>query len=323
MENTIFIKEEELQKLEEALSSELGKVFASGDKIAVKLHMGEKGNKYYLKPELVKRVISVMKKLGLKPFLFDSPVKYNSMRHTVEGYEQCAKEHGFTEKNVDCDVIISNEAFPVEINEVTYEVCKPLVEADGVLVLSHVKGHFCSGFGAAIKNLGMGAMTKESKGDIHEGGEPKLVGKCVLCKECAKVCPTDNVRYDEEGVHFDKSWCCGCSNCTYACKYDAIKPKVKPFDTMLAEGAYAALKNFKKSYFINVLRDIAEKCDCASDAGEVLIDDIGIVLSNNIIDIEKASHELIVEKAGKDLFKEVHHKSPMVHIKEMELCIKK
>jgi len=321
MKNTIFIKEAELQKLEEALSSELNKVFANGEKIAVKLHMGEKGNKYYLKPEFVKRVITVMKKLGLKPFLFDSPVMYEGARNTVEKYEQCAKEHGFTEENVGCSVIISNESIPVKVNGFTYEVCRPLVDADGVLVLSHVKGHICSGFGAAIKNLGMGAMTKETKGKIHEAGEPELVGECVLCKECEKVCPTNNIRYDEDKVNFDKSWCCGCSNCTYACKYDAIKPKVQPFDTMLAEGAYAALKNFKKSYFVNVLKDIAERCDCASDAGKLLIEDIGVLLSNNIIDIEKKSHELIVEKAGKDLFKELHHKSPIVHIKEMEKLI--
>lgn len=68
-------------------------------------------------------------------------------------------------------------------------MCKDLVDADGVLVLSHVKGHYCSGFGAGIKNLGMGALSKKSKGMIHEGGEPVYDSGCNLCKICSKTVP--------------------------------------------------------------------------------------------------------------------------------------
>ena len=136
----------------------------------------------------------VLKDIGTKPFLFDSPVVYTSPRDSEMGYLKAAADMGFSEENVGCAVVISNESIKVKGKHVVYEVCKTLTDADGVLVLSHVKGHECCGFGGAIKNLGMGAQSKETKGKIHEGGEPVYVGGCTLCGECAKNCPENNIR---------------------------------------------------------------------------------------------------------------------------------
>ncbi|MFH1106149.1 MAG: DUF362 domain-containing protein, partial [Candidatus Aenigmatarchaeota archaeon] len=138
----------------------------------------------------------------------------------------------------------------------TYEIAKELAEADGVLVLTHVKGHTCSGFGGAIKNLGMGALSPKSKADVHEGGSPVYAGGCTLCKSCGKVCPGAAIKYTEKGPSFNYDACFGCSKCFYACKSGAIKPKTQAFDALLADAAKSALKVFKKAYFVNVLRNI-------------------------------------------------------------------
>lgn len=315
MVNKVFFSEKEDNFLKK-LKLELKDYFTGS--VAVKLHMGEVGNKYFLKPEFVKKIVEILKGRNLKPFLFDSPVVYNSPRRFAKGYLLVARKHGFTEKKVGCPIVISNDFIEQKIvidgKDIVFQVCKPLVDADGVLVLSHVKGHICSGFGASIKNLGMGALTRGTKGMIHDGGKPVYDSGCTLCRLCAKNCPTENIRYDEKRPFFDKNWCCGCSNCVVVCPNNAIKPKIALFNDLLAAGALAALKNFKKSYFINVVKHVAKFCDCNPDGGPLVSDDIGYLISEGLASVDKAAHDLIVKKSGKDVFKEIHHTSPLTHI---------
>ncbi len=181
MAKTTLINKEETEKLESILKVQLKGVFKENDKIAVKLHMGEAGNKYYIKPEFVKKVISILRDINTNPFLFDSPVMYPGSRDTINKYYDTAKRHGFTEQNIRSPVIISNESVKVKGKHMEYEVCKYIAEADGILVVSHVKGHMCSGFGGAIKNLGMGGVSKNTKRGIHVNGQPSCTGECTLC----------------------------------------------------------------------------------------------------------------------------------------------
>ena len=318
MEKVIFIKINEVkEKLKNTLKEEL-KVFYEGEKIAIKLHMGEKGNKYYLKPELVKVVVETLKELKTKPFIFDSPAIYPGGRGTVEKYLKTAAEHGFTQESIGCPIIVSNEHITYKTQHLEAEVCKPLTEADGMLVLTHVKGHMCSGFGASIKNLGMGGLTIKSKTDIHTLPEPEFIGDCVGCGTCVKACPGGAIELKNNKAKFDYDSCWGCDICVEVCPSNVLKPKIASFDILLAEGAFAVIKSTKKSYFINVLKNITKLCDCASDPGAILVDDIGIVMSKDIITTDKASLDLINKKAGKDIFLEANKKSPLTHIKETQ-----
>ncbi len=326
MVNKVFFSEDEKVFLEK-LKSELKDYFSG--KVAIKLHMGELGNKYFLKPEFVKKIVAILKDVGAEPFLFDSLVVYDSPRNSVKGYLEVVKKHGFD--NLGCPVLISDDFIEQEIvvdgKKIVFQVCKTLAEADGVLVLSHVKGHFCSGFGASIKNIGMGALSKKSKDMIHKGGEPVYVSGCTSCCICAKNCPTNNIRYGkqknifkkilgnlEERPFFDKNWCCGCSNCVVVCSQKAIKAKTAIFNDLLSAGALAALKNFKNVFFVNVVKDISKLCDCMGNAGPLVSQDIGYLISKDLTSIDKAAHDLIVKKSGKDVFKEIHHVSPLSHI---------
>jgi uncharacterized Fe-S center protein len=316
MSKVIFVETEE--SLLPALEKELAKIFGKEEKIAIKLHMGEPGNKTALKPAFVKKIVDILKKLGAEPFLFDSPVTYNSPRNTEEGYLLAAGQMGFSGSALGCKVIISDESIPLKGKELTYGVCKTLADADGVLVLTHVKGHVCTGFGGAIKNLGMGAVSKQTKCFIHDGGAPKYIGGCTMCRACQRSCPTDNIRYEKDMPFFDKTWCSGCSNCSYVCPVSAIKPALTGFDFLLSEAASLALKSFKKAYFLNVMKDITKNCDCNSDPGPIIHPDVGYVLGKDILSVEKASFDLINKAAGEDFFRRVNKKTPLLHIKEAE-----
>ena len=165
MANLKLLKD--VENFDKALKEQLNGFFPENSKIAVKLHMGEKDNPYYLKPKKIKKIIDVLKELKLKPFLFDSIVLYQGSRDTKEKYYKVADAHGFTEEKIGCPIVISDEGVDVKTENLTVHVCKELAEADYMLVASHIKGHSCFGFGGAIKNLGMGGVTPKSKEDIH------------------------------------------------------------------------------------------------------------------------------------------------------------
>jgi uncharacterized protein len=317
MKEVIFLEKED--RFEAVLKEELPKRFKPGERIAIKMHFGEPGNITSLRPAFVKKVVDALKAIGAKPFLFDSPVSYPGPRNTVEDYEKTVVKMGFGEDKMGCPSVISESPLAVKGKALTYATCKTLADADGVLVLTHVKGHFCSGFGGAIKNLGMGALSKATKQAIHDGGKPQYVEGCQMCKACEKACPLDNIRYAENRPYFDKNWCCGCSDCVYACKFGAIKTASGfGFDYLLSEGAGSALKNFKKAYFISEIRRITKDCDCFGNPQETILGDVGILLADDIVAIDKASMDFINKKAGEDFFLKVHKKSPIVHITEAE-----
>jgi uncharacterized Fe-S center protein len=325
--STLYFAESD-EAFRNRLEEQLKPVFKPGESIAVKLHMGEQANPHHFKPEFVKTVVDVLKKIGVKPFLFDSPVMYNSGRHTVEGYEKQNKKLGFTEQVVGCPVIVSNESNKeVKGKHMSYQVCRHLEEADGVLVLTHFTGHICAGFGGSIKNLGMGALTRETKKAIHKGGNPKqeLLAKCSLCRKCQEVCIGDAITYNEEndekgnekqnqGPVFNYDTCYGCSKCIQNCPNKCLEPKTGEIDVLLAEGANAALSRFKKTYFVNVLRDITNRCDCQRAGLEIVLQDIGFLMGRDIVAIDRAGLDIVNRKAGHKIFNELWHKDASIQV---------
>ncbi len=280
--------------------------------------MGETKNRTALGPGTAKAVVSALKSIGTKPFLFDSPVAYNSKRNTPEGYLELAHSRGFTPEFIGCPVKVSNESIRLNGEITEYEMCSDLDDADGVCFLSHVKGHPCTGFGGAIKNIGMGAMTRETKKRIHDGGKPVLSCGCIQCMKCVDMCPTGNIRLNEDHPEFDRSYCIGCSNCALVCEENAISPAVDYFDCMLAEATALALSRFSKVIFINCLVNITSLCDCVSNSGKILCGDVGYIIGENICSVEKASLDLILRTAGRDIFFDQHHISAAGHIDRLQ-----
>jgi hypothetical protein len=301
---------EDEKKFLEKLKQELKEKFAGCNKIALKIHFGEPENKTTFVPEDIKPITDTLKEIGLDYFLFDSPVKYNSPRNTVEEYKKSAKEQGWEEIG---EVRISNEFIEAEGKYIKkHQVCKELADADGVLVVSHFKGHLCSGFGGAVKNLGMGALTRESKEKIHEGGKPLMVGECTACGLCADACPFDAIEIKEKAEI--TGYCGGCSLCAIKCPNDVFKPKIATFDILLGEGAALAQSKFKKYYYVSILKKITKGCDCGSSGMGIIAKDDGFVMSCDGVSIDMASHDIIKKNEGKDVFLESNHKTGKEHV---------
>jgi uncharacterized Fe-S center protein len=294
------------------IESEIKDAFKGCKTLAVKIHFGEPGNDLALKPGDVKPITDMLARSGFRFFFYDTSVAYTSPRSEPATHKQAALEKGWGKLG---EIRTDDKYVTVNKKHLSYTVAKTLVNADAVLVISHVKGHICSGFGGAIKNLGMGALTKESKSAIHQGGEPEYTSGCVQCKACEKACPLGTLKVEDHPVF---GTCFGCSNCVYTCPEKAIKPRVACFDTLLAEGAAAATESFKGSYYISLVNNITKECDCEKDPKGIIGKDCGVLASADIVAIDKASHDLIVAASGEDVFLKHNKKTGLQQVEAAE-----
>jgi uncharacterized Fe-S center protein len=299
-------------KIGEAFDNFNLKGFAN-KKIPFKLHMGEKSNKYFPKTETVRKVVKALQKKKIEPFLFDTTVSYNGMRHTKEGYYKLAKLHGFTKENIGCDVVIDDKGIPVKIESRDYEIAEHLYKSSHIFAFSHVKGHNATGFGGAIKNFGMGGVTKETKRKMHYGSRPLFQkDKCTYCGVCAEVCLFNAINVKENNWYQSIDKCFGCGVCVENCTSQALSHKDADIQFVLVCAAKACLQNKNVIYFNDVNR-IARFCDCDPEAGPVICPDIGYLVSDDPVAIDKASLDLIYDiKPG--VFEKYNHVNPKKQI---------
>jgi hypothetical protein len=310
MDKVFYLKD--FQKIEEATKDILKDFYPFNSKVLVKIHFGEPGNKTAFTPKDIEPLVKAMESLNLTPIFIDTPVKYNSPRNSVEGYQKAVKEKGFDKLG---DFIISDNYIKISAKDFEVEVCRELVKAENVLIVSHVKGHPCSGFGGAIKNLGMGGVSKKSKEIEHTLGQPVFVSECSGCGTCAKYCPFGAITIKDNRAMIDLEHCGGCSICQEVCPSKCLIPKKANFDDLLAQGASAVINNLPpKTFYINYIKNITQGCDCPIDSGKIIAEDMGVVFSKNPVAIDKASVDLINQKSGHDVFRDENNKNPLGYV---------
>lgn len=279
-----------------------------GARVPIKLHMGEPGNKYYISPFIVKLIVGRLKDMGAEPFLLDTTVAYPGPRSTRDGYKSVAYRHGFGDSQMGCEVVIGEEGVKVVECGHSFDVAKEIHESTHLLVISHVKGHIQAGFGGAIKNLGMGGVTKSMKRRIHHMSIPRLAAeKCDLCGSCAEICPSHAITVDSDWK-YDSTACDGCGKCVSACSTGALSYEIMDFQKGLALAAKACIWK-KRVLYVNTLVNITRGCDCESHPGPIICPDIGYLASNEIAVIDRASLELINE-VKPDVFEKTHQIDP-------------
>ena len=311
MTKVVFITDS--TRLSEALEFFNPKGF-SGKTVPVKLHMGEKGNKYFPRPALVKQVVDALRAMRADPFLFDTTVAYSGARHTITGYLNLALANGFTEEAVGCKIVIDDTGVPTRIEGISYEVADHLKHSTHIFALTHVKGHIQSGMGGAIKNFGMGGVTKETKQGIHRGSKPvHQKDACTLCGVCAEMCPFEVITVTDYAWRHDKQSCFGCGVCVDACKNKAIRYKDADLQYLLACSTKACVQD-KNVLYLNELKRISRGCDCDPGAGPIICPDIGYLIADDPVAIDKASLDLIDEVKPR-IFEIVNKVSPLKQIK--------
>lgn len=188
-----------------------------GKFVAIKMHFGELGNMAFLRPNYAKVVADLCKEQGGLPFLTDCNTLYPGSRKNALEHLDCANLNGFNTITTGCQIIIGDGlrgTDEVEVPVVNGEYCKTalighaIMDADIFISLSHFKGHEATGFGGALKNIGMGCGSRAGKMQQHASGKPAInTDVCRGCHRCAKECGSDAISYVDKKAVIDYDKC--------------------------------------------------------------------------------------------------------------------
>ena len=311
-----------LDKLEVLLDrADLKGKIREKDLVAIKLHFGEKGNTAYVRPIFLRRIVDRVKELKGKPFLTDTNTLYTGTRSEAVSHLTTASENGFTESVVNAPILIAdglrgNSAMKVRIDKPifkTVSIAREIYMADALIGVTHFKGHELSGFGGTLKNLGMGCSSREGKLSQHSNISPKVKGKtCKGCERCLGWCaqeaismqsPQSGVETKQSIAFIDPKKCVGCGECILACPSGAIQiqwnESIPIFQKKMVEHAYGAVQKKKgKTLYLNFLTQISPACDCYGYSDTPIVNDIGILSSEDPVAIDQASVDLVNGETG-------------------------
>lgn len=140
--------------------------------IAIKLHSGEEGNQNFLKPEFWAPIIR-----HLDGTVVECNTAYEGSRNTTEKHLKTIEKHGWS-RYFDVDLLDAEGPDLVlsipggKVIQRNY-VGKDIANYNGMLVLSHFKGHPMGGYGGALKQLSIGCASSYGKAYIHGAGVPE------------------------------------------------------------------------------------------------------------------------------------------------------
>ncbi len=292
-----------LQKLCKAAG--IDKIDFEGKFVAIKMHFGELGNFSYLRPNYVKAVADLITELGGKPFLTDCNTLYPGSRKNAIDHLTNAEMNGFNSVTTGCHVIIADGlrgTDDIEVPVPNGEYChtaligRALMDADIVISLNHFKGHEMTGFGGAIKNIGMGGGSRAGKMHQHNDGTPQVnPAKCRGCKRCAKECGSDAIHYENRKAVIDTDLCKGCGRCIGACAFDAISnvndSALELLCCKMAEYT-AAICSGRPCFHISLIMDVSPNCDCHNENDAPILPNIGMLASFDPVALDQACADL-------------------------------
>ena len=274
-----------------------------GQFVAIKIHFGELGNVSYLRPNYARAVVDVVKELGGKPFLTDCNTLYPGSRKNALEHLYCAWENGFTPLTVGCPILIGDglkgtDDIEVPVRGGEYvknaKIGRAVMDADVIISMTHFKGHEATGFGGALKNLGMGCGSRAGKKEQHNNGKAYVQQEiCRGCRRCMRECANDGLVFDPETckMHVDKEHCVGCGRCVGACNFDAIDFEDPNSNQMLnyriAEYAKAVVDG-RPQFHISMVMDISPNCDCHEENDAPILPDVGMFASFDPLALDQA-----------------------------------
>lgn len=335
-----------LQRLLELIG--LLNYFSPDEWVAVKTHFGSHGAHRIVRPVFLRKVVEALKLIGARPFVTDT-VRIKGIE-----YLEVANQNGLNHLSLGAPVVLAdglygNDNVKVKAGEILGEiaVASLIHDVPAMVVCSHVKGHINSGYAGAIKNLAMGGVSachrhggwKCGRGSMHTIGEGELkwdADKCELCFHCSEICPLEAITFEEEELIWDGDTCWRCGRCGRVCQTGALSlpGDDERFMRSLAEAAKTVLSTFEenKVLYINFLTEIQPECDCMPVADVPVIQDGGILISDDLVAIEQASIDILCSSAplpgssaedksisyGQDIMALLHHKPYRIQIEEAE-----
>lgn len=286
------------------------------DLVAIKIHVGEPPLKTMLPPEVAGVVAARLRKEGARPFFTDTSVLYSGPRSSGPGHAEVAVRHGFTLERagavfVPADGIEGNLEVQVEIPGRHFSkvgVAEAMAASRGAVIVSHATGHLVAGFGATLKNLGMGCASRKGKLLQHSDTHPFVKSsRCTSCGECIEHCPSGALSAGEGArAELDDDKCIGCGECIAQCSSDAIgfrwDSSSRALQEKMVEHALgvARVLSGRVAYLVGMV-NITRDCDCLGKGSDRVAPDIGFALSSDPVALDQAAVDLVTKATGKRL----------------------
>ncbi len=277
------------------------------DLTAVKIHFGEKGNTAFIRPVYVRTIIESIRKAGGSPFLTDANTLYAGTRGNSASHIITAIQNGFAYSVVEAPIIIADglrgkSDTAVSVDRKHFDqvhIGTEIAEADALISVAHFKGHELTGFGGALKNIGMGCASRKGKLAQHSGVGPKIKKKnCIACGDCVAHCSQKAISFVDQKAQIDPEKCIGCGECILICPNDAVQIQWDQYGTVflekMVEYAEGVLKTAAgKLLCLNFIINVTPACDCYPFSDRPIVRDIGIVASTDPVAIDQASVDLV------------------------------
>jgi uncharacterized Fe-S center protein len=250
--------------------------------LPLKIHTGEPGNISFIQPKYMDGMIDYLESQQVQGVFMETAMA-NGQRTNAQQHRQIAQDHGFTrlpfvladgENGDDQDLVtIKNGKHFTEC-----KIASQLNQHNQVLVISHFKGHGMTGFGGAIKMLGIGFASMIGKTEAHAKhqipvGELIDWDKAVLDGDWE----AEHIKWNDDYVYHDVE-----------------------FMERVAEYALAAQKpgHMHIVFATNLVKD----CDCDGVAMQPLYPDLGIFASLDPVAIDKAILDKLDQREGKSTY---------------------
>jgi len=306
-------------------------------RVCVKMHLGGFIGYTTVHPLFVRRLVSFIKAAGGQPFVTD-----------ILSAVLSAHERGYTQEVIGCPILPAAgtgdkyyHTYPVSYKTVTdLQIAGEVWDADYLVSLSHAKGHGNCGYGGAIKNLALGAMTSHTRTALHMVEHAERYWDSEQCTHfsdgcnlCVEACKVKCMRFAKDNtLHVGFHECNFCFECNELCPQEALSISdvvVEDFQEVMALAAEGVLSSFPDdgSVFINFATNITPLCDCFGFTTPNLVPDIGIFASEDIVAVEKATLDsidcknllpgtvpqgLVIRDIDGHLFKKIHGKDPYI-----------
>lgn len=282
--------------------------------VAIKTHFGEKGTNGYVRPVYLSMIGELIKRKGAVPFLTETSTLYSGKRTNAAEHKELAYDHGFTYEEtglpiVMADGLLGDEEIEVDIPGQIYKrvkIAALIAKVQALIMVSHFTGHLVSGFGGALKNMGMGCASRRGKLNQHSTAKPSIKKKnCTGCGECVKWCPQAAIALVDDTAVIDRGKCIGCAECLAVCRFEAVgynwSETYVHLQEKITEHALGVAEAKKgKIIYINFLNRITRDCDCMGGF-KPIAPDIGVLICSDPVAIDAASLDLVEERTGNKL----------------------
>lgn len=238
--------------------------FGPRDKIAVKISVGGPDSYTTAHPQFIRTLVERFR--GTDNFVY--VVDEHRLVRT-------AWQRGYTQETVGAPIypisgVVDRYHEEREITDSRYfdriKVAGTIAHADGLIVVSHAKGHASAGFGGALKNLGIGCVAQETRNHIHT-----FEGHDFWRRENAEAAAEPHKAL-AEGV-----------------------ARGRYFSEALARSAVEVLSFLDpaKVLCLNVATNIHPYCDCWGLSSPAFVPDLGLFLGSDPAEVDAACLDAI------------------------------